>query len=47
VPGVLRTEQLRRDGVDLLGSADDPRLATIGFRVVGVPAALVGKQGRR
>lgn len=35
VPGVLRTEQLRRDGRDLLGQGADRRLASIGFRVAG------------
>ncbi len=47
VPGVLRTEQLRRDGGDLLASAADPRLGAIGFRVVGIPAALAALRGRR
>ena len=35
VPGVVRTEQLRRDGRDLMPLASDPRLAFTGFRVVG------------
>jgi hypothetical protein len=46
VPGVLRTEQLRRDGVDLLANAPDPRLPWLGFRVVGVPARLAGRERR-
>jgi hypothetical protein len=36
VPGVLRTEQLRRDGHDPLSGGLDPRLASCGFRVLGV-----------
>lgn len=35
VPGVVRTEQLRRDGRDLMPGRDDPRLSHIGFRTVG------------
>lgn len=35
VPGVLRTEQLRRDGSDLLGRGREPRLQFVGFRVAG------------
>jgi serine/threonine protein kinase len=47
VPGVLRTEQLRRDGSHLLGDAVDPRLRTIGFRVVAEPERLAAARGRR
>ena len=39
-PGVLRTEQLRRDGGDLLSAGPDPRLQHVGFRVVFDPARL-------
>jgi hypothetical protein len=46
VPGVLRTEQLLREG-SLLSHGDDPRLARIGFRVVAAAAALAGLRGRR
>ncbi|MCC7062469.1 MAG: serine/threonine protein kinase [Planctomycetes bacterium] len=35
VPGVLRTEQLRRDGRALLSRDLDPRLQRTGFRVAG------------
>ena len=35
VPGVLRTEQMRRDGSDLLGRGREPRLLLVGFRVAG------------
>lgn len=35
VPGVLRTEQLRRDGRALLSRDQDPRLLHTGFRVAG------------
>ncbi len=38
VPGVVRTEQLRRDGRDLLAPAPDLRLHRVGFRIVGVVA---------
>jgi hypothetical protein len=47
VPGVLRTEQLLRDGHDLLSQGVDPRLARTGFRVVAAAAALAGLRGRR
>ena len=47
VPGVLRTEQLLREGNDLLSKGDDPRLARTGFRVVAAAAALAGLRGRR
>ncbi len=33
VPGVLRTEQLRRDGRAMLGTGRDARLRNVGFRV--------------
>ena len=47
VPGVVRTEQLLRDGNDLLSHGDDPRLSRTGFRVVAAAAALAGLRGRR
>jgi hypothetical protein len=47
VPGVLRSEQLRRDGGDLLAGAVDPRLATVGMRLVAVQERLVALRGRR
>jgi hypothetical protein len=46
VPGVLRTEQLRRDGLDLLGGRD-PRLDRVGFRFAVTAAALARARGRR
>jgi hypothetical protein len=47
VPGVLRTLQLRRDGVGLLNTAHDPRLAQIGFRVAGSAGPLARRWGYR
>jgi hypothetical protein len=47
VPGVLRTEQLRRDGRDLLAGGADPRLAVIGFRLVALPEKLATARGPR
>ncbi len=47
VPGVLRTEQLMRDGRDLLSMNLDPRLARTGFRVVCAAASLARLRGRR
>lgn len=47
VPGVLRTEQLSRDGKDLLGSGREPRLQRVGFRVAGNAQDLAGKWGFR
>jgi hypothetical protein len=47
VPGVLRTEQLRRDGRDLLTSVRDPRLARVGFRVAGTASTVARLRGRR
>jgi hypothetical protein len=35
VPGVLRAEQMRRDGRDLLPGRWDPRLLVTGFRLAG------------
>jgi hypothetical protein len=35
VPGVLRTEQLRRDGKDLLSGPREARLRHVGFRLAG------------
>jgi predicted Ser/Thr protein kinase len=47
VPGVLRTEQLRRDGGDLLSTGADPRLRHVGFRVVLDPAGLRSLEAER
>jgi serine/threonine protein kinase len=47
VPGVLRTEQLARDGKDLLGSGREPRLQRVGFRVAGNAQVLAKKWGFR
>jgi len=47
VPGVLRTEQVRRDGRDLLSMQRDPRLARIGFRVAGTASTVARLRGRR
>lgn len=47
VPGVLRTEQLARDGKDLLGRGREPRLQRVGFRVAGDAQELAGKWGFR
>ncbi|HEB53528.1 MAG TPA: serine/threonine protein kinase [bacterium] len=47
VPGVLRSEQLLRDGSDLLGRGRDPRLARIGFRIAADAAALARRWGYR
>lgn len=38
VPGVTRSEHLRRDGRDVIPGAVDPRLMATGFRVVGAGA---------
>jgi hypothetical protein len=46
VPGVLRSEQMRRDGGGLVPSARDPRLGVVGFRVAG-GAALIARLRRR
>lgn len=46
VPGVLRTEQLRRDGRDLLSTRTDPRLRRIGFRVAGTEELVLRMRGR-
>lgn len=35
VPGVTRSEHIRRDGRDLVPGAADPRLGAVGFRIVG------------
>jgi hypothetical protein len=43
VPGVLRSEQLRRDGRDLLSPGQDTvdsRLRLVGFRVAGTAALI-------
>ncbi|MBL8755749.1 MAG: hypothetical protein JNK15_20805, partial [Planctomycetes bacterium] len=45
VPGVLRTEQLRRDGRDLLAGSADPRLGECGFRVLGVVQRWTARRG--
>ena len=47
VPGVLRTEQLRRDGRDLLSTGPDPRLRRVGFRLAGTPALVRRIRGLR
>ena len=47
VPGVLRTEQLRRDGSGLLPSEPDPRLRLIGFRVAARARPLAQRWGYR
>jgi hypothetical protein len=47
VPGVLRTEQLSRDGRDLVGRGREPRLQRVGFRVAGDAKVLAGKWGYR
>ena len=47
VPGVLRTEQLRRDGQDLLARGRDPRLRFVGFRVAADAEALAKRWGYR
>ncbi|MFM1873940.1 MAG: hypothetical protein RL398_3362 [Planctomycetota bacterium] len=46
VPGVIRAEQLRRDGRDLLSARSDPRLARTGFRVAAGEALLLRWRGR-
>ncbi len=47
VPGVLRTEQLRRDGRDLLSTRADPRLLLVGFRLAGGEALIRRWRGRQ
>jgi hypothetical protein len=47
VPGVLRTEQMGRDGRDLLTSQRDPRLQRIGFRIAGAATTLSRLRGWR
>ena len=47
VPGVLRTEQLRRDGQALLGAGRDARLRWVGFRVAGDAEVLAKRWGYR
>jgi hypothetical protein len=47
VPGVLRTEQLRRDGEALLGAGRDRRLRKVGMRVAGNAEALARRWGYR
>jgi hypothetical protein len=46
VPGVLRTEQLRRDGRALLSQEQDPRLRRTGFRVAGQRELLTLLRGK-
>ncbi len=46
VPGVLRSEQVRRDGRDLLARRADPRLSRTGFRVVGTGLLVQRWRGR-
>lgn len=45
VPGVLRSEQLRRDGRDLLADRPDPRLQVVGLRVAGTTAFVARLRG--
>lgn len=47
VPGVLRTEQLSRDGRDLLSGMREPRLRHVGFRLAGDAKRLARKWGYR
>lgn len=47
VPGVLRTEQLRRDGRALLGAGRDERLSRVGFRVAADAERLARRWGFR
>lgn len=47
VPGVLRAEQLRRDGRDLVTSGVDRRLERIGFRIAGGERFLAWSRGQR
>ncbi len=47
VPGVLRSEQLQRDGRDLLSGGREPRLQQVGFRVVGSASTVARLRGRR
>ncbi|MGC6489531.1 MAG: hypothetical protein ACON4Z_17935, partial [Planctomycetota bacterium] len=47
VPGVLRTEQLRRDGRALLGAGRDERLLRVGFRVAADAERLLREWGFR
>ncbi|MCB9876029.1 MAG: serine/threonine protein kinase [Planctomycetes bacterium] len=47
VPGVLRCEQLRRDGGDLLGRGRDRRLLLVGMRVAVDAADLASRGGGR
>lgn len=46
VPGVVRCEQLRRDGRDLDPGGVDPRLLHTGFRVVGGDTFVLWVRGR-
>jgi hypothetical protein len=45
VPGVVRGEQLRRDGRDIAAGID-PRMASVGFRVVGGSDFVARVRGR-
>lgn len=47
VPGVLRSEQLRRDGRDLVSAEADPRLERTGFRVACDRERLARPRGGR
>ena len=47
VPGVLRTEQLSRDGRDLVGRGREPRLLRVGLRVASSAKDLAGRWGYR
>ncbi len=46
VPGVVRIEQMRRDGRDLVGAGSDPRLARVGLRLAGGAALAQRVRGR-
>jgi hypothetical protein len=47
VPGVLRSEQLRRDGSDLLGRGREPRLVFVGLRAAADAQGLLRERRAR
>jgi hypothetical protein len=47
VPGVLRSEQLRRDGSDLLGRGREPRLVFVGLRAAADARGLLRERRPR
>lgn len=47
VPGVLRSEQLRRDGSDLLGRGREPRLRFVGLRAAADARGLLRERRQR